>query len=204
MSRKSAGAQAAKPVFFASSQKLRQWLQRNHASVGELWVGLYKKGSGKPSITWPELVDQLLCFGWIDGVRKYVDQNAYTIRVTPRKSGSIWSAVNTKRANELIELRLMQPAGRAAFDARDEEKTKRYSFQRTRVRLGKEYESEFRANRDAWEYFQRQPPGYRKMAIWWVVSAKQEDTRRRRLATLISDSEQQRKLAPLRRSSENS
>jgi len=163
---------------------------------------LYKKGSGKPSITWPELVDQLLCFGWIDGVRKSVDEDAYTIRITPRKPGSIWSAVNTKRAQELIELGLMQPAGRAAFDARDEEKTKRYSFQRTRVRLGKEYESEFRANRDAWEYFQRQPPGYRTLALWWIVSARQEDTRRRRLATLISDSEKQQRLAPLRPKSE--
>lgn len=193
-----AGAQATKPMFFASSQKLRQWLQRNHASARELWVGLYKKDSGKPSITWPELVDQLLCFGWIDGMRKSVDGDSYTNRVTPRKPGSTWSAVNTKRAQELIELGLMQPAGRAAFDARDEEKTRRYSYERTRARLRKDYESEFRANRAAWEYFQQQPPGYRKLAIGWVVSAKQEDTRLRRLAARISDSEQQRRIAPLR------
>lgn len=187
------------PVFFATSAELRQWLQQNHASVPELRVGLYKKGSGKPSITWPELVDQLLCFGWIDGVRRSLDEDSYTIRVTPRKARSIWSAVNTRRARELIELGLMQPAGLAAFAGRDEQRSNQYSFEREQVELGEAYEAEFRQNARAWEYFQSQPPSYRKTASWWVVSAKREETRRRRLATLIADSGQRRRIAPLRR-----
>ena len=179
--------------------ELREWLRQNHASVDELWVGLYKRDSGRPSVTWPELVDQLLCFGWIDGVRKSIDAESYTIRVTPRRPDSTWSAVNLRRVPELIELGWMEPAGRAAYDARDESKASRYSFEQDRAALDEAYEREFRANAGAWEYFQAQPPWYRKTATWWVVSAKREATRRRRLETLIRDSTNGERLGPLRR-----
>lgn len=194
-----AGASAATPKFFRDADQLRAWLAKNHAKQTELWVGLYKKGSGRPSITWPELVDQLLCFGWIDGVRKSVDEDSYAIRVTPRKQGSTWSAVNLKRAPELIEFGLMEPPGRAAYDARDEAKTNRYSFERENVALTPEFEAMFRKNRKAWSFFESQPPGYRKTATWYVMSAKREETQRRRLDELIRDSANGERIGPLRR-----
>lgn len=187
------------PTFFETPDELRRWLERHHDSVPELLVGLYKKGSGKPSITWPQLVDQLLCFGWIDGVRRSLDQDSYTIRITPRRPSSTWSAVNLRRTRELIEAGLMAPAGLAAFETRDEEKTRRYSYERKTATLGSELEAAFRANARAWEFFQSQPPGYRKTATAWVVSAKREETRRRRLDTLIRDSEQGLRIGLLRR-----
>jgi len=190
---------ALKPTFFATPAAFRQWLKKNHSSTKELWVGFHKKGTGKPSITWPESVDQALCFGWIDGLRKSFGPEDYIIRFTPRKPTSIWSAVNIKRANELIRLRLMQPAGRKAFEGRDVEKANLYSFEREHVRLNSEHEQLFRSNERAWEFFQTQPPSYRKTATWWVVSAKQEETRRRRLATLIADSAAGLRIASLRR-----
>jgi uncharacterized protein YdeI (YjbR/CyaY-like superfamily) len=194
-----AGSSAAAPKFFRDPGKLRDWLRRYHASRSELWVGLYKKGSAKPSITWPQLVDQLLCFGWIDGVRKSVGEDSYTIRVTPRKSGSIWSAVNLKRAAELIDAGLMHPAGQAAYDARDEAKTNRYSFEREQVSLDAAYEAELRRNRKAWSFFSSQPPSYRKTITWWVMSAKREETQRRRLDVLIRDSAHGRRVGILGR-----
>ena len=206
MGEESRKAAQLKPTFFTTPVKFRQWLRKNHASATELWVGLHKKGSGKPSMSWPESVDQALCFGWIDGLRKSCDSESYMIRFTPRKSTSTWSAVNTKRVQELIRLGLMQPAGTKAFDGRDAEKSNRYSFEQKHVLLQPAYEKQFRTNRRAWEFFQSQPPSYRKTATWWVVSAKQESTRQRRLATLISDSKAGRRIAPLRRkkSAENS
>ena len=186
----------SKPRFFATPAAFRQWLQKNHDSVSELWVGFWKKGTGKASITWPESVDQALCFGWIDGIRKSIDTESYMIRFTPRKRGSVWSAVNTKRAHELTELGLMQPAGERAFAQRDEEKTKQYSFERTDVELSQAQQKQFRANRKAWQFWQSQPPSYRKTATWYVISAKQEATRERRLARLIADSEAGRRLGP--------
>lgn len=186
-------------TFFANPGEFRQWLEENHDSAAELWVGFYKKGSGKPSITWPESVDQALCYGWIDGVRKSIDDQSYAIRFTPRRKASIWSSVNLKRAQELVALGLMRPAGLKAFAERDEQKSKQYSFEREQVELGESHEAEFRANAGAWEFFQSQPPSYRKPAIWWVISAKQETTRRRRLETLIADSAAGRRIAPLRR-----
>ena len=188
-----------KPAFFATPAAFRQWLKKNHASTAELWVGFHKKGTGTMSITWPESVDQALCFGWIDGLRKSLNAESYVIRFTPRKPTSIWSAVNTKRARELIRLELMQPAGLRAFKGRDAKKTNRYSFERNRVTLGRPYEKLFRTNRSAWEFFKAQAPWYRKTATWWVMSAKQEPTRRRRLETLISDSGAGRRIGPLRR-----
>lgn len=187
------------PVFFASPSDLREWLKENHASAQELLVGLYKKGTGRPSVTWPQLVDELLCFGWIDGVRRTLDESSYTIRVTPRKDRSIWSNVNTRRAQELIDSGRMEPAGRAAFERRDEERSGRYSFERDAASLGEAYESRLRSNTAAWEFFQSQPPSYRKTVAWWVMSAKREETRWRRLQTLIADSEDGRRIGPLRR-----
>jgi uncharacterized protein YdeI (YjbR/CyaY-like superfamily) len=189
-----------RPTFFATPGEFRRWLERHHESEGELWVGFHKKGSGRPSMTWPESVDEALCFGWIDGVRKAVDGERYAIRFTPRKRGSTWSLVNTRRVEELIRGRRMQPSGLRAFEARDADKSGAYSFeQRTAARLGAEAEARFRANRAAWRFFESQPPGYRKTAIWWVVSAKREATRERRLQTLIEDSAAGRRIAPLRR-----
>jgi uncharacterized protein YdeI (YjbR/CyaY-like superfamily) len=187
------------PVYFRDSRELRDWLAANADTAREAWVGLYKKGTGRPSITWPELVDQLLCFGWIDGVRKSLGEDAYMIRVTPRKRGSNWSAVNLRRVPELVEAGLVQPAGMAAWNERDHEKAVQYSYERETAALGEEFEALFRARPEAWDYFQSQPPSYRKTATAWVVTAKREETRRRRLEILISDSAEGRRIALLRR-----
>jgi uncharacterized protein YdeI (YjbR/CyaY-like superfamily) len=186
-------------TFFETPAAFRAWLTEHHDRARELWVGFHKKGTGRPSITWPEAVDQALCFGWIDGVRKRIDDASYAIRFTPRQPGSIWSAVNVKRAGELAELGLMQPAGLAAFAARDEAKTNRYAYEQRAAALDEAAERQFRANAAAWAFFEAQPPSYRRAAIWWVVSAKKEETRRKRLAVLIEDSAQGRRLAMLTR-----
>jgi len=189
------------PTFFASPSELREWFEKHHDTVQELWVGFYKKSSGKPSITWPESVDQALCFGWIDGLRKSIDESSYMIRFTPRKLSSNWSTVNVKRVQELTELGLMHSSGLKAFNERDQEKVEQYSYERKNAQLDTQYESEFRANKIAWDFFQAQAPSYQKAAIWWVISAKQEGTRARRLATLIKDSEHGRTIPPLTRPS---
>jgi len=153
-----------------------------------LWVGFYKKDSGKPSITWPESVDQALCFGWIDGLRKSVDEETYTIRFTPRQPGSVWSAVNMRRVEELKEQGLMQPGGLRAFAARRENRSGIYSYEQRGDQLAEPYRATLAQNEAAWDFFQKQPASYRKAAGWWVVSAKKEETRRKRLETLIVDS----------------
>ena len=191
-----------KPTFFATPAHFRKWLAKHHASEAELWVGFYKKATGKPSITWKEAVDQALCFGWIDGIRKSVDDESYTNRFTPRRRGSIWSAVNTKRAKELIASGEMQPAGAKAFAARDVKKTQQYSFERETVEFTQAMLKQFRANKKAWEFFESQPPSYRKIGALYVISAKQEATRDRRLARLIKDSENGERLGPMRRADE--
>jgi uncharacterized protein YdeI (YjbR/CyaY-like superfamily) len=189
-----------KPKFFATAVELREWLERNHATATELLVGFYKRGSGKPSITWQELVDEELCFGWIDSVRKGIDEVSYSNRLTPRKARSTWSAVNIARAKELIRLGRMHPAGQKAFERRTDERSAIYSYeQRKKARLDPEAERSFRANKKAWAFFQAQAPGYRKTAIWWVMSAKREETRQKRLATLIGDSQNGRTIGPLTR-----
>jgi uncharacterized protein YdeI (YjbR/CyaY-like superfamily) len=185
---------SAKPTFFATPAAWREWLRKHHATEKELLVGFHKVGSGKPSITWKESVDEALCFGWIDGVRKRIDDESYTIRFTPRKTRSIWSQINIRRAHELIELGLMAEAGRAAFEARDEARTKRYSFENAPQDLPPQFEQRFRAKKKAWKYFEAQPPGYRRVATWYVVSAKKEETRERRLAALIDCSERGERL----------
>jgi len=178
------------PVFFATPSEFRAWLEEHHDKSRELWVGYYKKGSGKPSVTWPETVDEALCFGWIDGLRKTVDDAAYMIRFTPRRTGSIWSAVNINRVKELTTLGLMRPEGLRAFEARKEDKSAIYAYeQKEGAALDEAYERQFRANRKAWEFFQKQAAWYRKSAVWKVVSAKKEETRLKRLAELIEYSE---------------
>jgi uncharacterized protein YdeI (YjbR/CyaY-like superfamily) len=170
-----------KPAFFRSSAEFHRWLDEHHAAASELLVGFYKKELGR-GITYPEALDEALAFGWIDGVRKRVDAQSYTIRFTPRKSKSIWSAVNIKRVEELISLERMQPPGLRAFQARDEQRTKLYSYEREQVKLDPAFEAALCANWKAAKFFEAQPPGYRKTATFWVMSAKQEETRARRLA----------------------
>ena len=188
----------AKPVFFATPAEFRRWLERHHASETELLVGFYKKGSGRPSITWPESVDEALCFGWIDGVRRSLGDDAYTIRFTPRKPTSIWSAVNVRNVERLVAAGRMQPAGLAAFAARSPERTAVYSFDRQHPpQFDAEMEARFRKNRKAWAFWESQPPGYRKTATHWVTSARRAETRERRLATLVEDCSAGRRIALL-------
>jgi uncharacterized protein YdeI (YjbR/CyaY-like superfamily) len=186
-------------VFFRSPAELRKWFAKHHATARELWVGYYKKGSGRPSITWPESVDEALCVGWIDGVRKSVDGDSYTIRFTPRRPGSIWSAVNIKRAQALAEQGRMQPAGLAVFQARRDDRSAIYSYERRREELEEPYASLLRKNKAAWAFFQSQPPWYKRAVYGWVMSAKKEETRLKRLAQLIEHSAQERIIPPLTR-----
>ena len=191
-----------KPRFFETPSAWRTWLEEHHADTEELWVGLHKRDSGRLSITWPEAVDGALCFGWIDGIRKSIDDVSYKIRFTPRKPRSVWSAVNVKRASELSNAGLMHPAGLAAFQKCDEKRSAIYSYeQRKRAKLPAAYEREFRINPDAWAFFHAQPPGYRRICSWWVISAKKEETRLKRLATLIEHSRHRRKIPALSRPS---
>ena len=188
------------PAFFASPSELRTWFEKHHERIDEQWIGFYKKSSGNPSITWPEAVDAALCFGWIDGVRKSLGEISYTIRFTPRKPRSTWSAINIKRVHELTNLGLMHAAGIAAFQKRDEARSAIYAYeQRSAAQLSQADEKLFQANKKAWKFFQAQAPWYRRTATYWVVSAKKEETRRKRLERLISDSEQERAIGPLTR-----
>lgn len=182
------------PTFFETPAKFRAWLQKHHRTADELWVGYWKKHTGRPSITWQESVDEALCFGWIDGIRKAIDSHSYMNRFTPRRPGSFWSAVNTKRAEELISLGRMRAAGRKAFEARDAARTDALHAVRDNPRLDNAREATFKANRPAWEFFQAQPPGYRRLAIWWIVSAKREETRTRRFDQLLAISAARRRL----------
>jgi uncharacterized protein YdeI (YjbR/CyaY-like superfamily) len=187
-----------KPTFFATAADFRKWLEKNHDTVPELLVGFYKKGSGKPSITWPESVDEALCFGWIDGVRRTIDEESYSIRFTPRRPRSNWSAVNLKRVDELTKLGRMHPAGLRAFEARDPSRT--YSYERKEdQKLDAAYEAKLKANKKAWTFFQAQPPYYRRIASLWVMDAKKEETRLKRLATLIDDSAHGRRIGLMAR-----
>jgi uncharacterized protein YdeI (YjbR/CyaY-like superfamily) len=191
---------STKPAFFSASSEWRAWLEEHHAETEELWVGFHKKHSGNPSITWPEAVDAALCFGWIDGIRKSLDEVSYTIRFTPRRARSTWSAVNIRRVAELKKSGLMHPAGVRAFTARRDEKSEIYAYeQRKGAKLGGAYEQRFRTDKTAWSFFQAQPPWYRRTASWWVISAKKEETRQRRLATLIEDSKSGRTIRALTR-----
>jgi uncharacterized protein YdeI (YjbR/CyaY-like superfamily) len=177
------------PTFFATPEAWRAWLEEHHESESELLVGFYRKGSGRASITWPESVDQALCFGWIDGVRRSIDDSSYSIRFTPRKQRSTWSLANVRRVGELSELGLMRPAGVAAFERRSADRTGIYSHERQRAAAFEpEQERAFKADERAWSWFQAQAPTYRRQATHWVISAKKPETRRRRLEELIADS----------------
>src|SRR5215469_6045625 len=191
-------SQQPKPRFFPTLADWRAWLQKHHADTEEFWVGFYKRDSGRPSITWPESVDGALCFGWIDGVRKTIDGTSYKIRFTPRKPRSIWSAINIQRAKELSKQGLMHAAGLAAFERRDGDRSAIYAYeQRTAAKLSPEFEKEFRANTAAWSFFQSRPPWYQRTSTYWVVSAKQVETRTKRLAILIDCSARKRNIPTL-------
>jgi uncharacterized protein YdeI (YjbR/CyaY-like superfamily) len=185
------------PRYFRSPSEFRRWLEKSHAKADELLVGFHKKGTGKPSMTWPEAVDEALCFGWIDGIRKGVDEERYTIRFTPRKPTSNWSAINIRRMGELEGLGRITDAGRAAFAKRSEKRSAIYSYENKPEKLPATLEKRFRANKKAWTFFSDQPPGYRRVALYWVLSAKKAETRERRLGTLIADSAAGRRLALL-------
>jgi uncharacterized protein YdeI (YjbR/CyaY-like superfamily) len=176
---------AVKPTYFKSPGAFRKWLERHAGTKQELLVGFYKAGSGKPSITWPESVGEALCFGWIDGVRKRVDDVSYTIRFTPRKAGSIWSAVNTRRVRQLIDEGRMTPGGLAAFEAKRASKSGVYSYEKRPESLVEPYAGLLARNAAARKFFDTQPPYYKRAATWWVISAKKEETRMKRARALI-------------------
>jgi uncharacterized protein YdeI (YjbR/CyaY-like superfamily) len=183
------------PKFFRTPKQFRAWLANNHDRADVLWVGYYRKDTGRPSITWPESVDEALCFGWIDGIRKKVDDISYKVRFTPRRARSVWSVVNIGRIAALTREGRMGPAGIAAFERRDESKTRRYSFEnRATAKLAPADEREFRCDRDAWEFFEAQPPGYKRLAAFWVIDAKRKETRRARLERLIATSRARRRI----------
>jgi uncharacterized protein YdeI (YjbR/CyaY-like superfamily) len=176
-------------IFFSSPAELREWLEQHHATASELWVGYYKKAAGRPTVTWSEVVDEALCFGWIDGKLQRIDDQRHRQRLTPRKPSSNWSAINVAKVAELRAQGRMTPAGEAAFAARREDKTAVYSYERRHeAAFDAEQEAAFRAEPQAWEWFGAQSPSYRAMATFWVVSAKRPETQARRLATLIEAS----------------
>lgn len=182
------------PTFFPSPEELRAWFEANHDRAQELWIGLVKKGSGLPGVGYSEALDLALGFGWIDGVRKSLDDKRWTIRFTPRRPHSIWSQVNLKRVAELERLGLMHPAGRKVFAERDPKSTQRYSYENRPRELDPGYEAIFRENPEARDFFCSQPPSYRRVAIFWVMSAKQEETRQKRLRILIGSSQRGERL----------
>ena len=186
-----------KTQFFQSKTEFRDWLKRDHAEADELYVGFHKKASGIPSITYSEALDEALCFGWIDGVRKSADEFRYAIRFTPRKRDSRWSAVNIARARALIEAGRMHASGLKVFESRTQEKKIRYSDERKAAVLDPAYEKQLKANHKAWDYFQSKPPSYRQVAIFWIMDAKREETRMKRLLQLIQNSEAGRTIPPL-------
>ncbi|WP_159477222.1 YdeI/OmpD-associated family protein [Chryseobacterium sp. 18068] len=182
-------------TFFPTPQDFRDWLNINHKTKQELLVGFYKVGTKKPSITWSESVDQALCFGWIDGVRTSIDEESYSIRFTPRKPTSIWSVVNIKKIEELTKAGLMQEAGLKAFKLRKEEKSGIYSHEKEPAKLTSDYQKQFKANKKAWDFFEKQTPSYKKVMIHWIMSTKQEKTQISRLEKTISESENGKRIS---------
>ena len=182
------------PRFFSTPAQFRAWLDKHHASVSAVLVGYHRKDSGKPSMTWSESVDEALCYGWIDGIRRTYDESSYTIRFTPRKPKSIWSNVNIAKVETLIAEGRMRPAGLAAWERRDPERSGIYSFEREKAEFDASSLRAFEKNRKAWSFFQAQPPGYRRLATHWVTSAKKPETRAKRLAALIAHSARKERL----------
>jgi uncharacterized protein YdeI (YjbR/CyaY-like superfamily) len=183
-----------KPRYFRTAAEFRRWLSGHHGTDTELLVGFYKKASGLPGISYKEAVDEALCFGWIDGIKKRVDEARYTHRFTPRKAGSIWSVVNTRRVGELIAMKRMARPGLEVFESRDPEKTRLYSFENRPKALDPALEQAFRKQAKAWTFFRAQPPGYQRLAMFYVMSAKQQETRERRLAVLMKSSAEGKRL----------
>lgn len=181
-------------TFFATPAEFRKWLEKYHNKETELLVGFYKVASGRPSMTWSESVDQALCFGWIDGVRKSIDKESYSIRFTPRKSTSIWSAINIDKMEALTKAGLMKPEGQKAFSLRTESRSKIYSHEKEPVPLDTAYEKQFKKNKLAWDFFMKQAPSYKKVTIHWIMTAKQEKTRQSRLEKTITESEHQKRV----------
>jgi len=187
-----------KPTFFKNQKELRQWFEKSYDKRHEIWIGFYKMDSGKANFTWSQSVDQALCFGWIDGIRKSIDEVSYMIRFTPRNSKSNWSAINIKKIKELTKLGLMHRAGIEVFKKREEKRCEIYSFEQNKVKLSKTYELKFKSNKKAWKFFQSLPPSTKKPSIWWVMSAKKEETQIKRLDTLIKSSEEKIVIPQLR------
>ena len=185
------------PKFFKSPEAFGRWLESNHSSAQELWVGFHRKSTGKPSLTWAESVDEALCFGWIDGIRKTVDEARYAIRFTPRRPGSNWSSINIQRARALIKEGRMRPAGLTAFEDRHKARAEGYSYENRPRQLPSRYLKVLKANKAAWAFYRDQPPGYRRSATWWVLSAKREETRLKRLSALIRDAAEGRRVRQL-------
>ena len=187
-----------KPCFFSKGSDFRQWLAKNHATEKELLVGFFNVGSGKASISWSQSVDEALCFGWIDGVRKSIDKDSYSIRFTVRKHGSNWSAINIRKVKELTQKGLMHPNGLTSFNKRLAKKSAIYSYENKPVSLPSSFKKKFKANKKAWAFFCSLAPSYQRTALYWVMSAKREITRENRLGVLISDSQSALKIKPLR------
>jgi uncharacterized protein YdeI (YjbR/CyaY-like superfamily) len=186
-------------VFFESPAQLREWFEANHESATDLWVGQHRKRTGRPSVTWKEVVDQALSFGWIDSVRYSLDEDSFAQRLTPRRKGSVWSAVNVKRFAELDRDGMVHKKGHAAFAAREDAKTAIYSYENRSRGLGDEMEAAFRKHTAAWKFFETQAPWYRRTATHWVMSAKRDETRTKRLQTLIEHSKKGERIPPLAR-----
>ncbi len=178
-----------KPVFFSTQADFRKWLAEHHDKKTELLVGYYKVKSKKPSMTWPQSVDEAICFGWIDGVRRAIDEESYCVRFTPRRTDSIWSAVNIKKVEELTKKGLMRPPGIRSFEKRKESKSKVYSYENKPQELSEAFKTLFMKNKKAWTFFSTQAPWYRRAINFWIMSAKQEKTRIRRLEKAIRASE---------------
>jgi len=182
--------------FFTTQDEFSDWIE-GHQGAHEVWVGYYRKSTGRPSLTWSQSVDVALCFGWIDGIRKTIDKQSFKIRFTPRKMTSVWSAVNVKKVNELIQLGKMKPAGIHLFNNRTD--AQGYTSEDRNVELSREYEEQIKANQPAWTFFSNLAPSYRRDSIWWVMSAKKEETRLKRLGILIASSEAGLKIPTLRK-----
>ena len=185
-------------LFFADSDELTKWFRDNHKTAGEQWIGYYKVATGRPSVTWAESVDVALCFGWIDGLRKRIDESSYRVRFTPRRAGSNWSARNVERMQSLIKAGLVEETARAAFESAASQRKAPPAHEPAAAALPEEYECRIKAVQEAWECFAGTTPSYRKQCAHWIVSAKREQTRQRRLETLIECSSRGEPIPPLR------
>jgi len=183
-----------KPTFFKNIFELREWLSKNHAIKKELWLGYFKKKSPKYNFSWSESVDELICYGWIDGLRKTIDKERYMIRITPRRPSSNWSAVNIEKANKLIKQNLMKEAGLKAFKLRLEKKSKVYSFEKTTAELSEEFQNVFKKNKQAWSFYNSLSQSIKKQCNWWIMSAKKEETRLKRFRILMEYSNKKEKI----------